>query len=166
MSLNLIIDCYSNFGLLNSLFTAAWIYVIPAFGLSLECLMYDVSVQSYKALTSVSFLILSFMTPCASHTTSTRSQNWFGSSFPTPLNTENFIALTILNCGGGRGDVGKDGGEDGETSGGVDGGGMCIFCCLIMLITLLSETFASSSSLSHGGEIKGVVSNYSLPSFL
>ena len=75
-------------------------------------------------LTSVSFLILSSVTPCASHTTFTMNQNYSRSSFPTPLNTYNFIALTILNYGGGRGGVGEDGGEDGETGGGVGGGGM------------------------------------------
>ena len=60
------------------------------------------------------------MTPCASHTAFTINQNWSGSSFPTPLNNENFIALAILNCGGGGGGLG----EDGETGGGVGGGGM------------------------------------------
>jgi len=70
--------------------------------------------------------------------------------------------LTILNCGGGRGGVGEDGGEDGETSGGVDGGGMRGIRCLIKLIALLGETFVSSSSLSRGGEIKGLVANSSL----
>lgn len=44
--------------------------------------------------------------------------------------------------------MGRDGGEDGKTSGGVGGGGMCRFFCLIKLSTLLSETFARSSLLS------------------
>jgi len=52
------------------------------------------------------------------------NQNWSRSSFPTPLNTCNFIALTILNYGGGIGGVGGGGGEEGEIGGGVDGGGM------------------------------------------
>jgi len=94
------------------------------------------------------------------------NQNWSRSSFPTPLNTNNFIALAIFNCGGGRGGVGEDGGEDSETGGGVGGGGMRRIHCFIKLIALLSETFASSSSLSCGGEIKGLVSSYALPSFL
>lgn len=62
--------------------------------------------------------------------------------------------------------MGKDGGEDGETSGGVRGGGMHKIHSLIRLIALIGETFASSSSLSRGGEIKGLVSNFVLPSFL
>jgi len=58
------------------------------------------------------------------------NQNWSGSSFPTPLNINNFIVLAILNCGGGGGGVGGDGGEDGETSGGVGGDGMRRFAAL------------------------------------
>lgn len=72
----------------------------------------------------------------------------------------------MLNCGGGGGGVGGDGGEDGEASGGVDGGGKCGIHCLIRLTAFLGEPFASSSSLSHEGEIKGLVSNSSLLSFL
>jgi len=94
------------------------------------------------------------------------NQNWSRSSFPTPLNTGNFISLATFNYGGGKGGVGEDGGDDGETSGGVGGGGMCRILCLIRLITLLGETFESSSLLSHRGEIKGLVSIYALPSFL
>jgi len=82
------------------------------------------------------------------------------------LNTDNFIALAILNCGGGEGGVGKDGGEYGETCGGIDGGGMRRICFLIKLIALLGETFASSSSLYCGGEIKGLESSSMLPLFL
>ena len=94
------------------------------------------------------------------------NQNWSGSSFPTPLNTGNFIVLAILNCGGGGGGVGEDGDEDGETGGGVGGGAMHGIQCLIKLIALLRETFVSSSSLSFRGKIKGLVSSYSLLSFL
>jgi len=63
ISLNLIIDCIFDFSLINSLFSTAWISVIVAFGLSLECLMYQVNVRSYKALNNVSFFILSSMIP-------------------------------------------------------------------------------------------------------
>jgi len=79
----------------------------------------------------------------------------------TPYSSKygSLFALTILNCGGGRGGVGGDGGEEGETSGGVGGGGKHETLCLIILTTLLGETFASSSSLSHDGEIKVLVSN-------
>ena len=52
------------------------------------------------------------------------NQNWSGSSFPTPLNTRNFIALSILKCGGNEGGVGGDEVEYGETGGGVSGVGM------------------------------------------
>jgi len=82
------------------------------------------------------------------------------------LNTNNFIALAILNYGGSRGTVGEGGGEDGATSGGVGGGGMRRIRCLIKLIMLLGEIFVSSSSLFCEGEIKDLVSNSSLPSFL
>jgi len=58
------------------------------------------------------------------------NQNWSGSSFPTPLNSGNFIALAILTHGGGGGGMGEDGGEDNETSGGVGGGGMHSILCL------------------------------------
>ena len=127
--------------------------------------MYHASARSYKALTTVAFFMLSSMIHYDSHTTFTMNKNWFGSSFPIPLNTENFIALAILNCGGGGGGVGRDGGEDGEIGGGVGGGGMHGIHCLIRLIVLLRETFARSSSLSRQGEIKGIFSISVLPSF-
>ena len=62
--------------------------------------------------------------------------------------------------------MGRDGGEEGETGGGVGGGGMHGIRYLIRLIALLGETFTNSSLLSHGGEIKGLVSSSMLPSFL
>lgn len=162
ISLNSMIDCVSEFGLLNSLFSVAWISVILAFGWSLDCLMYHVNAGSCNVLTSATFLILSSAVPCASHTALTMKRNWYGSSFPTPLNTSSLIALTILNYGGGRREVGGDGGEEGEIGDGMGGGGKRGMCCLIRLITLLRETFASSSSLSYEGEVKGLVSNSSL----
>lgn len=85
---------------------------------------------------------------CASHIVFTTNQNWYFSLFPTPLNTDNIIVLTILNCGGGGGGVGGHGGEDSEIGGGVGGGGMHRIRFLIRLIALLGETFVSSSSLS------------------
>jgi len=94
------------------------------------------------------------------------NQNRSISSFPTLLNTDNFIVLAILICASGRGGVGEDGGEDGEIGSGIGGSGMYGIHCLIKLFPLHGETFASSSSLSHGGEIKGLVSNSTLPSFL
>ena len=94
------------------------------------------------------------------------NQNWSGSSFPTPLNTGNFIVLSILTRGGGRGGTGKDGGDGGEASGGVGGGGMRKILCIIKWIALHRETFVSSSSSPHRGEIKGLVSSPALPSFL
>lgn len=62
--------------------------------------------------------------------------------------------------------MGGDGGEEGEASGGVGGGGKHGICCLIRLTTPLGETFASSSLLSREGEIKGLVSNSLLLSLL
>ena len=94
------------------------------------------------------------------------NQNWSGSSFPTPLNTCNFIVLGILTRDGGGGGKGEDGGEGGEASGGVGGGGIHKIFCLIKWITLRGETFASSSSSPHGGEIKGIFSGPLLPLFL
>ena len=117
-------------------------------------------------LTNVAFFILSSVTPCASDTALNMNQNWFGSSFPTPLNTGSFIVLAILLRGGGRGGMGEDGGEDGETGGGIGGSGMHKIHYFIKLITLLGETFVSSSLLSCRGEIKGLVSSSALPSFL
>ena len=58
--------------------------------------------------------------------------------------------------------MGGNGGEGGEVGGGVGGSGNRGTCCLIKLTTLLGETFTSSSSLSHEGEIKGLFSNSSL----
>lgn len=119
ISLNPMIDYVFNFGLLNSLFSVACISTIPAFGWSLECLIYHINVRSCSALTNVAFLMLSSMMPCASHTAVTLNQNWSESSFPTPLNIGILIALAILNCSGGGGGLGGDGGEMGEMSGGV-----------------------------------------------
>ena len=59
--------------------------------------------------------------------------------------------------------MGEDGGEDGETRGGVGGGGIHGILYLIKLITLLGETFMSSSSSPREGEIKGLVSSSTLP---
>ena len=100
--------------------------------------MYHISAQSYKVLTNVTFFILSFVTPCTSHTTFITIQNWSRSSFPTPMNTNDFIVLAILTCGGGGGGMGEDGCEAG---GGVGGGGMRGILCLIKLISLLGEPF-------------------------
>lgn len=94
------------------------------------------------------------------------NQNWFGSSFPNPLNTGSFIMLAILTHGGGRGGMGEDGGEGGEAGGGVGGGGIHGIICLIICNALHSETFASSSLSPHRGEIKGLVSGPLFPSFL
>jgi len=107
--------------------------------------------------------MLSSVTPCTSHTAFIKNQNWFGSSFHTPLNTGNFIPLAILTCDGG---TDEDGGEDGEAGGGAGGGGMHGILYLIKLISLLGEAFASSSSSPRGGEIKGLVSSYALFLFL
>ena len=123
--------------------------------------MYQVSAQSCIALTNVAFFILSSMTPCASHIAFTMNQNWYGSSFPTPLNTDNFIALAILNYGGGG-----DGVEDGDIGGGVGGGSIQEILCLFRWIALPIKTFTSSSLSPQGDGIKGPVSGPLLPLFL
>lgn len=102
------------------------------------------------------------MTPRASHIDFIMNQNWSGSSFPTPLNTGSFITLAILLRGGDGGGMGEVGDEDGE----MGGGDMHGILYLIMSITLLGKTFANSSSLPRGDEIKGLVSSSVLPSFL
>ena len=48
----------------------------------------------------------------------------------------------------------------------MGGGGMRGILCLINLISLLGETLVTSSSPPCGGEIKGLVSSFVLPSFL
>jgi len=62
--------------------------------------------------------------------------------------------------------MGEDGGEDSEIGGDVGGGGMRRVLCLIKLIALLGETFASSSSPPRRGEIKELVSSSTLSLFL
>lgn len=94
------------------------------------------------------------------------NQNWSGSSFPNPFNTDNFIVLAMLKHSGGEGGTSEDGGDGGETSSGVGGGGMRRILCLIKWIALRGETFASSSSSPRRGEIKGLVSSPALPLFL
>jgi len=93
-------------------------------------------------------------------------KNGFGSSFPTPLNIDNFIALAILtrSCWGGG--TGEDGGESGVIGGGVGGSEMHKILYLIKLIALHNNTFASSSSPPLGGKIKGLFSGPLLPLFL
>lgn len=135
ISLNLIIDCVYDFCMLNSQFSAAWISMILAFGLSLECLMYHISARSCNVLTNISFFILSSMNPFASHTTFTMNQNWSVSSFPTHFNTNNFISLAILNYGGGWGGVGRDGGEDGKL--------------VVVQVEVVCVEFAALSDWSH-----------------
>lgn len=117
--------------------------------------MYQVSTRSCKVLTNAAFFIFSSMTPCAYHAAFITNQNWSRSSFPTPMNIGSFIALSILLRDGGEGGMGEDEGEDSESGGGVGGGGIHGILYLIRLITLLGETFMSSSSPPRGGEIKG-----------
>lgn len=70
-SLNPMIDCVSNFGQINSLFNALWIFAILAFVWSLECLIYHVNVWSCSMHTNVAFLMSLYVTPCASYITLT-----------------------------------------------------------------------------------------------
>ena len=62
--------------------------------------------------------------------------------------------------------MGGDEDGEGEMGGGVGGGGKRGICCLIRLTMLLGETFTSSSSLSHEGEIKKLFSKSSLLSLM
>ena len=62
------------------------------------------------------------------------------------LVTSNLIEQGGGIGGGGKGGMGEDGGQDGETSSRVGGGGMHGILCLIRLIALHGDTFASSSS--------------------
>jgi len=94
------------------------------------------------------------------------NQNYYESSFPTPLNRNNLIELSILKCGGGRGGASEYGGDDSETRGGVGGGGMHRTVCLIKWITLHRDTFTRSSSSPRGGEIKGLGSSPTVPFFM
>lgn len=97
ISLNPIINCFSDFSWLNSLFNAFWISTRPALRWSLESLIYQVNAQSCSGLTKVAFLMLSSTTPCPSQTTLTMNQNYYGSSLPTTLNIGNLIVLAILD---------------------------------------------------------------------
>jgi len=74
--------------------------------------------------------------------------------------------LPILTRSGGEGGTSEDGDDGGESGGGVGGDGMRGILCLIKWIALHGETFASSSSSPHGGEIKGLFSRRLPPSFL
>lgn len=136
------------------------------FGLSLECLIYQVNAQSCMMLTNVAFFIFSSITPCASHIALITNQNWSRSSFPNSLNTGNFTVLAMLNHGGGGGGMGEDGGDGGEVGGSVGGGGMCRILYLIKWITLHRESFTSSSSFPHVGEIEWIFSGSLFPLFL
>jgi len=69
----------------------------------------------------------------------------------------------MLNCWFGGGNVGENGGEEGDGSGGVSGDDNCGMRYLIKLTALLGETQARSSSLACGGEIKGLFPNPSIP---
>lgn len=82
--------------------------------------MYQVSVQSYIALTNVTLLMSLSTTPSTSYIAFMMKQNWFESSFPMPLNTCSFTEFTILNSGGGGG-VGDQVSGGGKDGGGVDG---------------------------------------------
>ena len=62
--------------------------------------------------------------------------------------------------------MGEDKHEDDETGGRIGGGAMREIHYFIRMIALLGETFTRYSLLSHGGEIKGPVSSFVLPSFM
>lgn len=107
--------------------------------------------------------MFSSINPCASLTSLTTNQNWSRSSFPTPLNSGNLIALVIIKCGFAGDGVLEEGGEVGEVGDGISGGDNCGIHYLIKLTILLGETQVRSSSLSRGGEIKGLIPNPLIP---
>ena len=82
------------------------------------------------------------------------------------MNTCNFILLAILNRGGGGVGTDEDGGDGGEAGSSVGGGGIRGIPYLIIWIALHGETFTSSSSSLHEGEIKGLFFGPLFPSFL
>ena len=53
------------------------------------------------------------------------NENWYGSSFPKPLNKGSFTEFAMLNCGGSGGGMGEVAGDGGEVGGGVGRGGSC-----------------------------------------
>ena len=59
--------------------------------------------------------------------------------------------------------MGEYGGEVGEAGEGISGGDSCGMPCHIKLISLLEETRAHSSSLTRGGEKKGLFPNPLIP---
>lgn len=73
--------------------------------------------------------------------------------------------LAIPTFGGGEGGVSEDGFDVGEVGDGVHGGGISGMCWLINWTSLLRENPASSSSLSHEIEIRGLFSNPSVPQY-
>jgi len=69
----------------------------------------------------------------------------------------------MLNCGFGGGGVVEYRGEVGKVGDGISGGDNGRMRYLIKLTKLLEEARACSSSLTHGGEIKGLFPNPSIP---
>ena len=77
--------------------------------------MYQVSVQSCRAVTNCAFFILSLLICCTIHKTFTKNENYYVSSLPIPLRICIFIMFSMINGGGEGIDEGVCGG------GGVDG---------------------------------------------
>lgn len=128
--------------------------------------MYNVSTWSHKALTNVYFFIWSYVIWWASHTTFVIKQNWFGSSFPKPLNTCSFTEFSILNSGGGRSGAGEGVCGNGEDGVSVGGWGIHGNPWFINWTKLCREAYASSSLSLRGGSISGLYSGPFSPLFL
>ena len=59
------------------------------------------------------------------------NQNWSGSSFPKPLNKDNYTVFATLNRSGGGGGTGEVGCDGSEVRGGFGRGGIRGNPCLI-----------------------------------
>lgn len=158
ISLNPITDCESYLKLLNSLFKVALVFASDVRGLLEKYFIYQVNVQSCRAVINSTFFIFSSVISCVVHTTFATYQNFFVSSLLMPLKIGSFIVFTMLNGGGRGGGLGE-----GVCGGGGGGGGLDGICVrgkpsVINWKTLHSEAFTAPSSSLEGGLINGVYS--------
>ena len=166
ISLNSIIDCTSDLGLLNSLFKDSWVFANVALELPVKYLIYHVNPWPCKDVTNYVFLILLFVIFCAIEIAPAISQNCFGSSLYVPLKIGIFIASTTLNGGnGGGGGEGVGVWDAGGGGGGVDVWGILGIPCVINWTTLRSVVNTAPSLSLEGGSLSGLYSGFD-PSFI
>lgn len=159
ISLNPTTDCVSDLGLLNSLFKAALVWASDARGLLEQYLMYQVSSQSYRVVTTCALFILSSVIYCDVHTAFTTNQKCYVSSLPMRLTIDNFIIFSTVDGGGGGGGVGK-----GVCGGGGGVGGVHGWCvhgkpCVISWIAFPNRVHSAPSSSLNVFPIKGLYSS-------